>query len=168
MPPRHHRPLGHCWKKTSWRNLSGKSNSNRGFRLTPSLARKIRTRSLRAGGLTVGSKMVISKSTSKITFSRGNLLNTFSVKALKRKFQRKKNPGPIQFSERPSGTQHGFSLAVGRAGSTANSVRPFAELDQSRSANSRAGPKMDSARPFAELDLRRIQHGRSPSWTSPV
>ncbi|KAF3566751.1 hypothetical protein DY000_02016037 [Brassica cretica] len=56
-----------------------------------------------------------------------------------------------QLGERPRLTQHGFSLAVHRA-----------------------GPKMDSAWPFAELDPARIQLGRRagpvqfgnrPSWT---
>jgi len=67
-------------------------------------------------GHLLGSKTVISKSTSKIIFSRGKFLDTFSVKALERKFQRKTNPGPVQFGERPSWTQHGFISAVYRAG----------------------------------------------------
>ena len=113
----------------------------------------------------MGPKTVISKSTSKITFSRGNLLDTCSVKALEQKFQRKTNPGPVQFGERPSWTQHRFSSAIRRAGlgSTADSARPFAELDQFSSAKGRVGPETDSARPFTELDQPSSANGRAGS-----
>ncbi|KAF3603650.1 hypothetical protein F2Q69_00036402 [Brassica cretica] len=63
----------------------------------------------------------------------------------------------------PRWINRGFSLAIHRAGSTADAARPFAELDQSSLANGRAGPKTDSARPFAELDPRRIPIGCWPS-----
>ncbi|KAF3589513.1 hypothetical protein F2Q69_00027926 [Brassica cretica] len=59
--------------------------------------------------------------------------------ALERKFQGKTNPGPVEFGEWPSWTQHGFSSANGRAGPKTDSARQFAELDQPSSANGRAG-----------------------------
>ncbi|KAF2549012.1 hypothetical protein F2Q70_00013250 [Brassica cretica] len=37
-------------------------------------------------------------------------------------------------------------------------------LDQSSSVSGQAGSTADTARPFAELDPRRIQMGSSPIW----
>ncbi|KAF2575986.1 hypothetical protein F2Q70_00004101 [Brassica cretica] len=56
-----------------------------------------------------------------------------------------------QLGERPRLTQHGFSLAVHRAGPKMDSAWPFAELDPARiQLGRRAGP---------------IQFGNRPSWT---
>ena len=84
----------------------------------------------------LGSKTVISKSTSKITFHSGNLLDTLSLKALKRKFQRETNPETkkrtVQLDGWPSWTERATSLADGRAESNALPARRMAELGRSR------------------------------------
>ena len=68
----------------------------------------------------LGSKTVISKSTSKITFPRGDLLDTLSVKVPERKFQRETNPGTkkqtVQLDGWPSWTERATISAIHRAG----------------------------------------------------
>ena len=64
----------------------------------------------------LGSKTVISKSTFKITFPRGDLLNTLSVKVPERKFQRETNPGTkkqtVQLDGWPSWTERATISAI--------------------------------------------------------
>ncbi|KAF2557340.1 hypothetical protein F2Q68_00016225 [Brassica cretica] len=67
----------------------------------------------------------------------------------------------IQLDRSPSWTKS--SSANGRAGSNADSARPFAELDQPSWANGRAGSNADSTRPFTELDQCSSANGRAES-----
>ncbi|KAF3540559.1 hypothetical protein F2Q69_00021605 [Brassica cretica] len=111
----------------------------------------------------LGSKTVISKSTSKITFPHGGFLNTLSTKVPEHKFQRKMNP-----ELKTNSPAHPFDeliqsgLADGRVGLTTRPAQPSAELDQPSSANGRAGSTISAirrdglerpARPSAELEL---------------
>ena len=78
----------------------------------------------------VGSKTVISKSESKITFPHGGFLDTLSTKVPEPKFQRKMNPitknrqssssvrrtDPIQLGRWPNWIEHATCSAIHRAG----------------------------------------------------
>ncbi|KAF3550335.1 hypothetical protein DY000_02006523 [Brassica cretica] len=69
--------------------------------------------------------------------------------------------------------QHLFVVGVKIGYDEINIVRGIqlsrsSSCTKSSSANGRAGSSTDSSRPFAELDRTRIQLGRSPSWSSPV
>ncbi|KAF3597842.1 hypothetical protein DY000_02021623 [Brassica cretica] len=74
----------------------------------------------------------------------------------------------VQFGERPSWIEHGFSSAVRGAGLVQLGKLPSWIERGFSSAVRGAGSNLDSARLFAELDRTRIQLGRSPSWTNPV
>ena len=109
-------------------------------RLAPSLAHKIRTRSLRAGGANCWGQKLLSRNQRLKSHFLAETFSTHSRLKLSNEC----------FKERRTLDQS--SLANGRAGPETDSTRPFTVLDQSSSANGRAGPKTDPARPFAELD----------------
>ncbi|KAF3592810.1 hypothetical protein DY000_02021960 [Brassica cretica] len=80
----------------------------------------------------------------------------------------------VQFGDRPSWIEHGFSSAVRRAGPSPD--QRTAEMDRTRiqprrlpswtkfsSANGRAGSNADSARPLAELDQSSSANSRAGS-----
>ena len=128
----------------------------------------VRRRRHRTSSSLLGSKSVTTKSMSEKTFSS---LKKNEAGKERKNYQRSKDQfvetnkldhrtriqlgrspsWTSQLGERPRLTQHGFSLAVHRAGPKMDSARPFAELDPTRiQLGRRAGP---------------VQFGKRPSWT---
>ncbi|KAF2537646.1 hypothetical protein F2Q68_00020517 [Brassica cretica] len=117
---------------------------------------------------------------SKITYPRGDLLDTLSVKALERKFQKETGPknklssstdGQVRPNARPARPSAELDLsssADGRAGSNARPVQPSTKMDQSSSADGRSGSNAQPAQPSTKLDQSSSTDGRAGSKVRPA
>ena len=111
----------------------------------------------------MGSKTVISESTSKITFPHGDLLDILSVKVPERKFQR----------DEPQNKKQQSSSTDGRAGSNTRPARRMAEVDRMSDQLGHPPRWISQVRRMAELDRTRdqlggragpVQFGGWPGW----
>ena len=115
----------------------------------------------------LGSKTVISKSVSKITFPNGGFLDTLSTKVPEHKFQRKMNP-ETKNKQSSSSVRLTDPIRLGHPPSWTSPVRRMFEPDRPRDQLGHPPSWINQATSWAIRRTGLVQFRGRPSWNDRV